>query len=45
MFLVEFCPGPLRRPIGVAVELLAGIPSIVYGIWGQLKDEVERARL
>jgi phosphate transport system permease protein len=34
VFLVEFCPGPLRRPIGVAVELLAGIPSIVYGIWG-----------
>jgi phosphate transport system permease protein len=34
VFLVEFCPGPLRRPIGVAVELLAGIPSIVYGMWG-----------
>jgi len=34
VFLVEFCPAPLRRPIGVAVELLAGIPSIVYGMWG-----------
>jgi phosphate transport system permease protein len=34
VFLVEFCPGPLRRPIGTAVELLAGIPSIVYGMWG-----------
>ncbi len=34
VFLTEFCPRPLRRPIGVAVELLAGIPSIVYGMWG-----------
>ena len=34
VFLVEFCPAILRRPIGVAVELLAGIPSIVYGMWG-----------
>jgi phosphate transport system permease protein len=34
VFLVEFCPTMLRRPIGVAVELLAGIPSIVYGMWG-----------
>ena len=34
VFLVEFCPPVLRRPIGVAVELLAGIPSIVYGMWG-----------
>jgi phosphate transport system permease protein len=34
VFLVEFCPSPLRRSIGVAVELLAGIPSIVYGMWG-----------
>jgi phosphate transport system permease protein len=33
-FLTELCPGPLRRPIGTAVELLAGIPSIVYGMWG-----------
>ena len=34
VFLTEFCPRALRRPIGVAVELLAGIPSIVYGMWG-----------
>jgi phosphate transport system permease protein len=34
VFLTELCPPPLRRPIGVAIELLAGIPSIIYGIWG-----------
>jgi len=34
VFLVEFCPRPIARPIAVAVELLAGIPSIVYGMWG-----------
>ncbi|GAA0552297.1 phosphate transport system permease protein [Rhizomicrobium palustre] len=34
IFLTEICPLPLRRPIGIAIELLAGIPSIVYGIWG-----------
>jgi phosphate transport system permease protein len=34
MFLTELCPQWLRRPIGIAVELLAGIPSIIYGIWG-----------
>jgi phosphate transport system permease protein len=34
IFLVEFCPKPLAQPIAVAVELLAGIPSIVYGMWG-----------
>ncbi len=34
MFLTEMCPKWLRRPIGVAIELLAGIPSIIYGIWG-----------
>ena len=33
-FLVELCPSILRRPIGTAVELLAGIPSIVNGMWG-----------
>jgi len=33
-FLTELCPQWLRRPIGIAVELLAGIPSIIYGIWG-----------
>lgn len=34
IFLTEICPRALRRPIGIAIELLAGIPSIVYGIWG-----------
>jgi phosphate transport system permease protein len=34
VFLTELCPLWLRRPIGVAIELLAGIPSIIYGIWG-----------
>jgi phosphate transport system permease protein len=34
LFLTELCPMWLRRPIGIAVELLAGIPSIIYGIWG-----------
>ena len=34
IFLTELCPPVLRRPIGIAVELLAGIPSIIYGIWG-----------
>jgi len=34
IFLTELCPHPLRRPIGIAIELLAGIPSIIYGIWG-----------
>ena len=34
IFLVELCPPILRRTIGTAVELLAGIPSIVYGMWG-----------
>jgi phosphate transport system permease protein len=34
VFLTELCPQFLRRPIGIAIELLAGIPSIIYGIWG-----------
>jgi phosphate transport system permease protein len=34
IFLTELCPGSLRRPIGTAIELLAGIPSIIYGIVG-----------
>jgi phosphate transport system permease protein len=33
-FLTELCPAWLRRPIGISIELLAGIPSIIYGIWG-----------
>src|ERR1700754_2320669 len=34
IFLTEICPQWLRRPIALAVELLAGIPSIIYGMWG-----------
>ncbi len=34
IFLTEFCPIRLRRPIGTSIELLAGIPSIIYGMWG-----------
>jgi phosphate transport system permease protein len=34
LFLTEICPAPLRRPMGTAVELLAGVPSIIYGMWG-----------
>jgi phosphate transport system permease protein len=34
IFLTELCPRILRRPIGIAIELLAGVPSIIYGIWG-----------
>ncbi len=36
LFLTELSPAWLRRPLGIAIELLAGIPSIVYGIWGLL---------
>ncbi len=34
IFLTEICPRFLRRPVGIAIELLAGVPSIIYGIWG-----------
>jgi phosphate transport system permease protein len=34
LFLTEICPVWLKRPLGTAVELLAGIPSIIYGMWG-----------
>jgi phosphate transport system permease protein len=34
IFLTELCPQWLRRPVGMAIELLAGIPSIIYGMWG-----------
>jgi phosphate transport system permease protein len=34
IFLTELCPYVLRRPVSIAVELLAGIPSIIYGMWG-----------
>jgi phosphate transport system permease protein len=34
LFLTEICPIWLKRPLGTAVELLAGVPSIIYGMWG-----------
>jgi len=34
LFLTELSPLWLRRPLGIAIELLAGIPSIIYGMWG-----------
>jgi phosphate transport system permease protein len=34
IFLTELCPRPMRRPVGVAIELLAAVPSIIFGIWG-----------
>jgi phosphate transport system permease protein len=34
LFLTEMAPGWLKRPLGTAIELLAGVPSIIYGIWG-----------
>jgi phosphate transport system permease protein len=36
LFLTELAPAWLKRPLGTAVELLAAIPSIVYGMWGLL---------
>jgi phosphate transport system permease protein len=34
IFLTELAPSWLKRPVGVAVELLAAVPSIIFGIWG-----------
>jgi phosphate transport system permease protein len=34
LFLTEMCPPALKRPLGTAIELLAAIPSIIYGMWG-----------
>ena len=34
LFLTELAPVWLKRPLGTAIELLAGIPSIIYGMWG-----------
>ena len=34
IFITELSPAWLKRPIGIAIELLAGIPSIIYGMWG-----------
>jgi phosphate transport system permease protein len=36
LFLTELSPNWLRRPLGTAIELLAAVPSIVYGMWGLL---------
>ncbi len=33
-FLTELAPKWLRRPLGIAIELLAAVPSIIYGMWG-----------
>ncbi len=33
-FLSEFCPPRLSQPLGVLIELLAAVPSVVYGLWG-----------
>ena len=49
IFLSELCPLKLRRPLGFLVELLAAIPSVVYGFWGifvmvpWLRESVEPA--
>ena len=34
IFLTELAPAWLKRPVGIAIELLAAVPSIIYGIWG-----------
>jgi len=34
VFLTETCPLWLRRPLGTSIELLAGVPSIIFGFWG-----------
>lgn len=34
LFIVELCPGRLKSPLTVLVELLAAVPSVVYGLWG-----------
>ena len=34
LYLTELSPAWLKRPLGIAIELLAGIPSIIYGMWG-----------
>ena len=35
-FLTELAPNWLKRPISIAIEMLAAIPSIIYGMWGCL---------
>lgn len=36
IFLVDFCPRPLQRPLAFIAELLAAVPSVIYGLWGFL---------
>lgn len=36
IFITELCPPVAREPLRIAIELLAGIPSIIYGMWGLL---------
>jgi len=45
LFLTELSPAWLRRPLGTAIELLAAVPSIVYGMWGLLVFEIGRAHV
>src|SRR6202790_1732278 len=33
-YLTELAPSWIRRPVGTAIELLAAVPSIIYGMWG-----------
>ena len=35
-FLTEVCPKPARKPVGVVIQLLAAVPSLIYGMWGAL---------
>ncbi len=34
LFLTELCPASLRTPLGIVIELLAAVPSIIFGMWG-----------
>lgn len=34
LFITELCPNWFKRPLGIAIELLAAVPSIIYGMWG-----------
>jgi len=34
LYITEICPRRLRQPLSIAIQLLAGIPSIIYGMWG-----------
>ena len=36
LYITEFAPRPLARPVGYLVDLLAAVPSVVYGLWGLL---------